>query len=150
MKHVALAFILAAGLCGAPRPQPTPTPAPTPEVTPTPEPTPTAFVCPSFDPARLRLPCKVHAERGDDQTVWDCTVKTDAGPYMPEGHPHAQECELQAMQGRPVFVLVGADGTLALVERENPFQFNLKGRGTGHLVCPVWGNDPCRSQAVSR
>lgn len=145
-------------MCDTPKPRPTTSPSPTatatptpePTATPTPEPTPTADICPPFDPAKLRLPCKVHAERGDGQTVWDCTVKVDSGDYMPEGHPNRLECELRAMGGRPTFMLVGAPATLSLRLRTNVFQFNLAGTGTALLMCPANGFDPCRSQAVSR
>lgn len=152
MGVLAVAGIGLTALCDKPRPEPIPSPTATVEPTapPTAVPTPTPYECPAFDPAKLRLPCGPHAERGDGQTVWDCTLKYNGQPYMPEGDPHALECQLQAMQGRPEFMLVGASGDLQLVRRENSFQFNLKGSGTGYLSCRVGEFDPCQSQAVSR
>lgn len=131
----------------APSPSPSATPAPTPA--PIPEPTPAPYDCPPAPPERVRLPCRPHAERGDGQTVWDCTVKL-TGDYMPEGDPHALECQLHAMGGAPNFHLLGATGTLELRRRDNPFTFNLAGSGQGQLICPVGDFDPCRAQAVSR
>lgn len=152
---------LGALMCDKPKPQPTPspsptataTPAPTPEptATPTPEPTPTADICPPFDPAKLRLPCKLHSVRGDGWDLWDCTLKGNSGDYMPEGDPHALECQLKALGGRAQFVLIGQTGDLKLKLRDtNAFQFLLSGSGTGNVMCPANGFDPCRSQAVSR
>jgi hypothetical protein len=82
--------------------------------------------------------------------VWDCTLKLAGEPYMPEGDPDELACQLRAMTGRPEWRLVGATKTLELIPRDNPFQFNLRGNGVGHLECWANGFDVCRGQVVAR
>jgi hypothetical protein len=105
-----------------------------------------------IDPGKIsRIDCKLHQATN---SVHDCTPKVGGVPVLPEGDPRRSACEEKAGGGFPTFWLdPSSDLTLSLVPLENPYQWRLKGSGSGIVHCTLPNTAPtdvCRSFPVSR
>jgi len=114
-----------------------------------------------IDPGVItRVDCKVHQA---ETYLVDCTPKVGGQPVLPEGDPRRSACEEKAGcnkkpdgscdgSGFPTFTVEGPP-TLTLMPVDNPYQFKVKGSGSGVVHCTLPNTAPtdlCRSFPVSR
>lgn len=82
-----------------------------------------------------QINCKLHQATN---FIYDCTPKAKGQPILPEGDPQRVACEIEASGGAsPTF---SVDNGLEIVTLPNPWQFQIRGSGTGLVTCKIPGN----------